>query len=456
MVASSTEMMDSTTHSVSTSTPSAEEAPPPPYQEEMCEKLIQLSFAKIVNSKSERGGARLHKNLLILHLLQKARFEQRNRLLLASTPSDTTSRVDYDSNAETPSEEAISCVTNPGAVVVVGNAEQMQTGQLATEGDEEDETEDRIEIDETSGQQRGDDGTFSTTCCYERLTSSCLSSSAPPESGFDGNYGPGIRAAPPSTESRQQASSRQTDESDTDKVRDFDFSIDVAEAEAETKLRTTSEEGTNYEPDANRDGSRLRHQNNQRRRDRHRRRRSASAKIKPTRNESSSSEDSDESSSSSSSEENYCSRSDEKTNANMENGSEHTKARDCLKRKLDDTCANNNAVNRNCSSTPSSGCCDWYSAPKMACLVHGGGGVVVETTNTFQHQQHQNLNGLISVLQSAALTSADESSSSNGKREDDDDTQLLNHFCDTEGADGSMPMTRSLSCPGLMELACES
>lgn len=50
-----------------------------PYQEEMCEKLIQLSFAKIVNSKSERGGARLHKNLLILHLLQKARWEQRNR-----------------------------------------------------------------------------------------------------------------------------------------------------------------------------------------------------------------------------------------------------------------------------------------------------------------------------------------------------------------------------------------
>lgn len=49
------------------------------YQEEMCERLIQLSFAKIVNSKNERGGARLRKNLLILHLLQKARTEQRTR-----------------------------------------------------------------------------------------------------------------------------------------------------------------------------------------------------------------------------------------------------------------------------------------------------------------------------------------------------------------------------------------
>lgn len=48
-------------------------------QEEICEKLIQLSFVKIVSSKSERGGARLRKNLLILHLLQRARLEQRNR-----------------------------------------------------------------------------------------------------------------------------------------------------------------------------------------------------------------------------------------------------------------------------------------------------------------------------------------------------------------------------------------
>jgi len=54
------------------------------YQEEMCEKLIQLSFVKIVSSKSERGGARLRKNLLILHLLQRARLEQRNRLVAAA------------------------------------------------------------------------------------------------------------------------------------------------------------------------------------------------------------------------------------------------------------------------------------------------------------------------------------------------------------------------------------
>ncbi|KFD53091.1 hypothetical protein D918_06251 [Trichuris suis] len=46
------------------------------YQDEMCEKLIELSFAKIVSSKNERGGACLRKNLLIFQLLQKARSEQ--------------------------------------------------------------------------------------------------------------------------------------------------------------------------------------------------------------------------------------------------------------------------------------------------------------------------------------------------------------------------------------------
>lgn len=46
-------------------------------EDEMYQRLIQVSFAKIVNSKHERGGAKLHKNLLVLHLLQKARSEQR-------------------------------------------------------------------------------------------------------------------------------------------------------------------------------------------------------------------------------------------------------------------------------------------------------------------------------------------------------------------------------------------
>uniref|UniRef100_A0A915HZU4 Uncharacterized protein n=1 Tax=Romanomermis culicivorax TaxID=13658 RepID=A0A915HZU4_ROMCU len=44
----------------------------------MCERLIQVSFSKIVSSKSERGGAKLRKNLLILHLLQRARTEQKS------------------------------------------------------------------------------------------------------------------------------------------------------------------------------------------------------------------------------------------------------------------------------------------------------------------------------------------------------------------------------------------
>lgn len=44
---------------------------------EVCNRLIRLSCAKMVNSKSERGGAKLHRNLLILHLLRKARDEQK-------------------------------------------------------------------------------------------------------------------------------------------------------------------------------------------------------------------------------------------------------------------------------------------------------------------------------------------------------------------------------------------
>lgn len=47
--------------------------------EELCERLVQLSFAKIINSRNEKGGAKLRKNLLILHLLQRARLEQRSR-----------------------------------------------------------------------------------------------------------------------------------------------------------------------------------------------------------------------------------------------------------------------------------------------------------------------------------------------------------------------------------------
>lgn len=44
---------------------------------EVCNRLIRLSCAKMVNSKHERGGAKLHRNLLILHLLRRARNEQK-------------------------------------------------------------------------------------------------------------------------------------------------------------------------------------------------------------------------------------------------------------------------------------------------------------------------------------------------------------------------------------------
>ena len=39
----------------------------------ICKKIIQLSFQKIYDSKTQRGGVKMLRNLLILHVLQKAR-----------------------------------------------------------------------------------------------------------------------------------------------------------------------------------------------------------------------------------------------------------------------------------------------------------------------------------------------------------------------------------------------
>lgn len=53
-------------------------------ENEVCNRLIRLSCAKMVNSKHERGGAKLHRNLLILHLLRRARNEQKRSLIFFS------------------------------------------------------------------------------------------------------------------------------------------------------------------------------------------------------------------------------------------------------------------------------------------------------------------------------------------------------------------------------------
>lgn len=50
---------------------------------EVCNRLISLSCAKMVNSKNERGGAKLRRNLLILHLLRRARSEQHRLVFLS-------------------------------------------------------------------------------------------------------------------------------------------------------------------------------------------------------------------------------------------------------------------------------------------------------------------------------------------------------------------------------------
>lgn len=58
---------------------------------EVCNRLIRLSCAKMVNSKHERGGAKLHRNLLILHLLRRARNEQKR---FPSSPEGVVSSAD--------------------------------------------------------------------------------------------------------------------------------------------------------------------------------------------------------------------------------------------------------------------------------------------------------------------------------------------------------------------------
>lgn len=61
---------------------------------EVCSRLIRLSCAKMVNSKNERGGAKLHRNLLILHLLRRARSEQNKPMVAAPDLLNLTPRED--------------------------------------------------------------------------------------------------------------------------------------------------------------------------------------------------------------------------------------------------------------------------------------------------------------------------------------------------------------------------
>lgn len=44
---------------------------------DVCTQLIKVSCVKMLNSRNERGGAKLHKNLLILNVLKTARHEQK-------------------------------------------------------------------------------------------------------------------------------------------------------------------------------------------------------------------------------------------------------------------------------------------------------------------------------------------------------------------------------------------
>jgi len=70
-----------------------------------CQHLIQLSFAKIISSKNVKGGASLHKSLMVLHVLQKAREEQKCRSPCSSNSSDEELDQEMRSTEEGEEEE---------------------------------------------------------------------------------------------------------------------------------------------------------------------------------------------------------------------------------------------------------------------------------------------------------------------------------------------------------------
>uniref|UniRef100_A0A0M3IM06 Immediate early response 2 n=1 Tax=Ascaris lumbricoides TaxID=6252 RepID=A0A0M3IM06_ASCLU len=92
-------------------------------ENEVCNRLIRLSCAKMVNSKHERGGAKLHRNLLILHLLRRARNEQKR-----SAPS---SPDDLDSHSELCSMSAD--ITESTQSDVSGGAKDVDVDQFGKE-----------------------------------------------------------------------------------------------------------------------------------------------------------------------------------------------------------------------------------------------------------------------------------------------------------------------------------
>ncbi|KRX96302.1 hypothetical protein T4E_4205, partial [Trichinella pseudospiralis] len=71
-------------------------------ENEMCEKLIELSFAKIVSSKSGRGGTSLRKNLLIVQVLHRAKMEQRKRQFLQTSSYGKLVNPSYGCESSSP------------------------------------------------------------------------------------------------------------------------------------------------------------------------------------------------------------------------------------------------------------------------------------------------------------------------------------------------------------------
>jgi len=65
-----------------------------------CTKVMQISFEKIVASKQQRGGARLHRNLMVLHVLQRARDQARQSAFSFISPASDDDEESSFSNED--------------------------------------------------------------------------------------------------------------------------------------------------------------------------------------------------------------------------------------------------------------------------------------------------------------------------------------------------------------------
>ncbi|KAI1723632.1 immediate early response protein (IER) domain-containing protein [Ditylenchus destructor] len=88
---------------------------------EICQRFVRLSCEKMIASRNSRGGARLHRNLLILHLLRKARHS--TKMAIKHKWGTLRLRTDYlcECKLEAKKEEEMPArITTTTIMVLVG------------------------------------------------------------------------------------------------------------------------------------------------------------------------------------------------------------------------------------------------------------------------------------------------------------------------------------------------